>query len=224
MALIDKLTTIANAFRHKTGLADLLTLDEMVTYIKAMTLDSTPVIIKQSSNVYADSADGVVFSIKALNVASYEWQYGSNSTNFYSLVGFDTYIGASTDTVTLAGNANVAWFFRCKLTGTDGSVIYSNVVRIIPPKTGPVIIAQPANITAAAGDTVTFTVKAEKVASYLWQTSSNGCNTWNNLTWSGNATATMTRQLNMTNVTYAYRCQLTGKDGTVIYTDTIKLI
>ena len=102
--------------------------------------------------------------------------------------------------------------------------MYTNVVRIIPPDAGIAITTQPADINANAGDTVTFSVVATGVASYQWQVGgTNGAN-WTDLTWTGSNSSSMSRTMNETNIKYVYRCRLTGSDGTVLYTNTIKFI
>lgn len=85
-----------------------------------------------------------------------------------------------------------------------------------------IIITQPQSQVAVGGDTVTFSVEAVGVASYQWQVQVQAASgNWDDLSWEGATTATMTRTLNTTTVTYKYRCKLTAADGTVVYTDVI---
>lgn len=89
----------------------------------------------------------------------------------------------------------------------------------------PIVIkSQPQSQAAVAGDTVTFHVEATGVTSYQWQYSRNGGNSWTNLTWTGNTTASVTGTITIQNANYLYRCQLTAADGTVIYTDNCRII
>lgn len=89
---------------------------------------------------------------------------------------------------------------------------------------GLVIISQPTDIKASAGMTVDFTVEATGVASYQWQVGGTDGSNWTDLTWTGSTTATMTHAMNETNITYVYRCKLTGFDGTILYTNVIKFL
>ena len=216
------LIAVADAIRKKTGLVDALTLEQMAACIMALYYDGDLEVISQASNVVSDSVDGVSFGVMALGVANYDWQYGSNGTNFYSLGGYEGWTGAAENTLSLASNANVNWYYRCKLTGNDGTVMYTNVVRIVPPDAGLTIITQPADIEAGVGDTATFSVEAAGVAFYQWQVGGTNGASWTDITWEGNQTATMTQTMNETNITYVYRCKLTGYDGTVIYTNTMR--
>lgn len=181
-------------------------------------------IVIQPQNIVSNTVEGVQFSVNAVGVTSYEWQYGSDGVKFYSLTGFDGWTGTNRSTLTLASNANLNWFYRCRITGIDGTEMYTNVVRIIPSNAGIVITTQPADINANAGDTVTFSVVATGVASYQWQVGgTNGAN-WTDLTWTGSNASSMSHTMNETNIKYVYRCRLTGSDGTVLYTNTIKFI
>lgn len=86
-----------------------------------------------------------------------------------------------------------------------------------------VITKQPSNFTAVAGDTVIFSVEATGVTEYQWQVQSES-DYWNDLTWAGNKSATMSHELNVNNIQYRYRCKLTGADGEVVYTNIVKLV
>lgn len=106
-------------------------------------------------------------------------------------------------------------YATCYGAGYDRTMSYGN---------GLVIMAQPTDIKAAAGDTVTFTVMATGVASYQWQVGGTDGANWTDLTWDGAKTASMTHAMNETNITYVYRCKLTGVDGTELYTNVIKFL
>lgn len=108
-----------------------------------------------------------------------------------------------------------AVYATCYGAGYDRVMLYGE---------GMAIITQPTDIKADAGDTVTFTVGATGVASYRWQVGGTDGSNWTDLTWEGANTASMTRTMNETNITYVYRCKLTGLDGTVLYTDVVRII
>lgn len=87
-----------------------------------------------------------------------------------------------------------------------------------------VITKQPVNVACAIGDTVSFTVEATGVASYQWQYSSSGGQTWGNPDWDGAATATLTVKATATRKTFLLRCRLTGGDGEIVYTDIVQMV
>ena len=70
------------------------------------------------------------------------------------------------------------------------------------------------------GDTAVFSVKAENVASYQWQLSTNGGKTWNN----SSTKDTMSFTLTAARMGYQVKCILTGLDGTTIETQVCKII
>lgn len=86
-----------------------------------------------------------------------------------------------------------------------------------------VITKQPADFVCTVNETAIFTFEATGVTKYQWQCLGNS-GYWNNLSWSGYNTATMTRALNMNNINYQYRCELTDADGNKMYTRTVRVI
>lgn len=175
-------------------------------------------IITQPENITATSGASFTFAVGATGVATYQWQYSSNGSKFYDLPANDKWASATTDTLEVAVDEySITWYYHCKLTGTDGSVLHTNVVKF----TSPIIITkQPENQVAVAGDTVTFHVEAIGAVSYQWQVLAASGN-WDNLSWEGAKTDTMTRTLNLNTVTYKYRCMLKAADGTVVYTNVV---
>ncbi|MGN0159532.1 MAG: leucine-rich repeat domain-containing protein, partial [Brotaphodocola sp.] len=84
------------------------------------------------------------------------------------------------------------------------------------------ITKQPENVVAGVNDTVIFSVEATGVENYQWQFSRDGGETWQTAGFSGNKTSEMTVELNATRIRYEFRCELTGTDGSKLYTDTVK--
>lgn len=218
------LTAIAERLRSKLGLTRALNLDQMAACILPLSYDGATRLLLQSDHVYAAVGDTVTFRAGVINAASWQWQYGSNGTRFFDLPTTSPYETSTTDTLTFElTSSNVNWFYRCMVTGNDGAVIYTNVVRILPPDSGIAITSQPKDVETVIEDPVTFAVEATGIASYKWQTSSSGGSTWNDLTWSDNASPTMIRTLNINNVAYMYRCKLTAEDGTVLFTNSMQI-
>ncbi len=79
---------------------------------------------------------------------------------------------------------------------------------------------QPANITAAAGSTVKFTVKASgSDPTYQWQFSTDGGSTWKASPATGNKTATLSVPATASRSGYKYRCVV--KSGTAKVTTKV---
>ena len=71
------------------------------------------------------------FSVEATGVASYRWQWKSVTDNTW---GNTTAEGNRTATMRVeATEARYNYEYRCKLTGNDGSVIYTDAVHILAP-------------------------------------------------------------------------------------------
>ena len=85
----------------------------------------------------------------------------------------------------------------------------------------PVIIEQPVNYKGSLGDTASFHVEAVNIASYLWQ--NKGTGNWLSPSLPGVQTDTLNAEITSARLKFLYRCKLTGIDGTVIYTDEVKM-
>lgn len=148
---------------------------------------------------------------------------GAGATVYHS-----SYTGSTGGNATFYGSAGGGGYAYERTNSTfnlgKGGAGHQGVVYIAVPGAvleGIVITKQPESQAAVAGDTVTFHVEATGVASYQWQFSTDDGATWNNLTWTGYNTATMTRTMTANAIQHQYRCKLTGLDGSVVYTDVI---
>lgn len=89
----------------------------------------------------------------------------------------------------------------------------------------PVILEQPEDYTGVMGEEAYFTVIAENIASYEWQfRTASGSPNWQH----SNITGTYTNQahvaISTARLKYLYRCKMTGIDGTIIYSNPVKMI
>lgn len=94
----------------------------------------SPLILTQPVDVVGAIDDPAVYTVLAANVSSYQWQYAyASSPNTWvdsSLTGYDTNTLSMTIT---SSRYNLR--FRCKITGLDGTVVYSDVVKCVAPET-----------------------------------------------------------------------------------------
>lgn len=90
----------------------------------------------------------------------------------------------------------------------------------------PHIVTQPTDQTGAVGSNITFTVEANNVVKYEWQYMTNASTTWRDMHSgaTGADTASVTIPVTETRYTYEYRCHMTGKDGSIINTDRVKIL
>jgi plastocyanin len=162
--------------------------------------------------VSGNIADGTVFPsgdyvIMTLNGVSQETTVGANG-NFSS--GFATGslpVGSYTITYTFAGDAN----FNA---ASDG-----NSTLTVVPLAAPVVTLDPSNHTVSAGDLVTFTAGAtgSPTLTVQWQVSTDGGQTFTNIT--GNASATTTTlsfYVSASQNGYKYRAVFTNSAGSAI--------
>lgn len=108
-------------------------LNSIATLVTAIdhSLKSEPFIITQPQNVVAAIGDNAILTVKTNVVKSYQWQ-AKASVNWNDA---QTGEGYTTDTFSIeATEIRYTYEYRCKITGLDDSVIYSDPVRIIQPE------------------------------------------------------------------------------------------
>ena len=88
-------------------------------------------IIEQPEDFHAEVGEYATFNVNAHGVASYQWQYTSNGTKWYSASGE----GNKTATMTIqATAARYNLSFRCLMLSNDGTEYVTNSVKIVSDK------------------------------------------------------------------------------------------
>lgn len=85
----------------------------------------------------------------------------------------------------------------------------------------PHIVTQPVDFAGTIGENAVFTVVANNVTAYQWQIKSAGGN-WVTLG-SSYTDPTMTFEVTEGRIGNNYRCRITGKDGSTIYSNVCVL-
>ena len=88
----------------------------------------------------------------------------------------------------------------------------------------PHILTQPTDQEAGLNEDATFTVVANNVKAYQWQYQTVEGAAWNNS--SAEDATTASRTVTVTSNNYyknRFRCQITGLDNSVIYTNVVKI-
>ena len=181
------------------------------------------VIVEQPVNAEANVGESVTFTVQANNVKTYEWQYKLSTGSTWKAM-YSSAEGKNTATLTtVATDARYKYEYRCKLTGTNGAVVTTDIVKIVKPS-GLKITKQPVDATANVGESVTFAVEATGVATYEWQYKAGS--SWKAMYSSaqGKNTATLKTEASDARYKYEYRCKLTGTNGETLYTDTVKIV
>ena len=198
--------------------------DEIVSRIATVSvlMDEALEITKQPVNVTAAAGETVSFHVEANKAdAEYQWQWSrnGNSWNNCTSVGFNTDTFSFVMKETLNGR-----HYRCIVTSGEEQVTSEEAV--VTYKEVLKITKQPGNVTAAAGETVSIHVEANKAdAEYQWQWSSDG-NRWSNCTSAGFNTDTFGFVMKARMNGRHYRCvvtsggeQVTSEEAVVIYAE-----
>lgn len=89
---------------------------------------SIPVILEQPQSYVGPAGGNATFKVVAENVAAYQWQVKKKTVEEWGNSGIT---GNKTDTIRPSISvAYTEYEYRCKITGIDNSVIYSDVVDI----------------------------------------------------------------------------------------------
>lgn len=99
----------------------------------------SPVVFTQPTNQTVAIGGSCTFTLSAGNIKSYQWQYWNTESSPDPYWINSSLSGYNTDTVTInpVQERHYVYKFRCKLTGKDDSVIYSNEVQVIAPEPEP---------------------------------------------------------------------------------------
>ena len=176
-------------------------------------------ITKQPENAKANVGDTANFSVEASGVSGYQWQWSKTGTSNWRNCGEASATTANYEVGVTAGIKPL--YFRCVLTGTDGTTEYTDVVRI--EDAGLTITKQPENAKANVGDTANFSVEASGVSGYQWQWSKTGTSSWKNCGEASATTANYEVGVTAGIKPLYFRCVLTGTDGTTEYTNVVRI-
>lgn len=92
-----------------------------------------PHILTQPTDQEGEIGDTVTFSVVANNVKAYQWQFQTVEGATWTNSSAEDATTASR-TLTIATTNYYKNRFRCKITGLDDSVIYTDVVKITQPE------------------------------------------------------------------------------------------
>ncbi len=184
---------------------------------KAAVLYMTVSVSIQPKGILAPVGSTASFFVAAYGKpATYSWQYQSPGGSWKNsgLTGHDT------DTlqvpVTAARNG---YRYRCVIEDVYGVRVISNPAALTV-KTA--ITSQPADVTAAAGETARFTVKASGAGlTYQWQY--NKGNGWADSGMSGSTTAALSVTATAARSGQQYRCVITDANGAKTYSAAARL-
>ena len=128
-----------NGTDRDIALAFVTVVDELATLLGTLNDNLyVPHIVTQPTDQTEAVNDNAVFTVVANNVSVYEWQYAPTQiTPSWRTIHSGT-TGADTATLTVpVTEPRYGYLYRCKITGKDGSIIYTDSVKIIEPEPEP---------------------------------------------------------------------------------------
>ncbi|MBR5343014.1 MAG: immunoglobulin domain-containing protein [Oscillospiraceae bacterium] len=167
-----------------------------------------PVILEQPQSVTAVQGTTVSFSVVTdAEEPSYCWYYRTGAE-----ADWKACTGGSAATLSVeAKSYRNGYQYRCEVSAR-GSSIFSDVATLTVI-TLPRFTQQPQSVTAAAGETVSFTVKVTgSVSSLQWQYRTSESGSWSKC--SNGTEATLTIEAKSYRNGYQYRCTATNEAGT----------
>ena len=182
-----------------------------------------PRIVKQPQDAFAKIGGQFEFTVEAVGVSNYQWQFRYNAN-----ADWQDSTWATANDATQKGTLNESrakYDYRCLLTGVDGTYLATNTVHAKEISSSIEIIRQPVNAKAILGEIIYFSVSAKGATGYQWQRSEDGGKTWTSLDWNGNDTpVTYTTADSALVDNSVYRCILTSGDQGQMMTDVVYAI
>ena len=90
----------------------------------------SPEIIRQPQNAEGKIGSTIVFSVEAANVKNYEWQYKEKGRNNWITFSWQDSYDTAEFKLPILNEGRLTNTYRCKITGEDGSIIYTQEVFI----------------------------------------------------------------------------------------------
>ncbi len=208
-------TATRNGYKYrcvvKSGTAKVTSKAATLT-VTAGAADAKVTISTQPASVTAAVGGTAKLTVKASGTGlTYQWQY---STDGGSTWKDSPATGNKTATLSVPATATRNGYkYRCVVKSGTAKVTSKAATLTVSASAKPTITTQPKSVTAAAGSTVKFTVKASgSNLTYQWQYSTDGGKTWKASPATGNKTATLSVPATASRNGYKYRCVV--KSGT----------
>lgn len=184
-----------------------------------LTIYTAPVVTSSplSNTVCAGSPDS--FQVVATGTGlTYQWQLSTNGGITWNNVPAAAPYSGTTSVKLLISSVTAAmngYRYRCIVSGTCTPAATSGTA-ILTVNTSPTITSSPSSVTVCPGNPTSFSVTATGTTlTYVWQYSTDGGTTWNNVPASAPYSGTITATLGISNPTsamngYKYRVVVSG--------------
>ena len=180
-----------------------------------------PYVTTNPSSVTKTAGYTAKFTVKATGSSlKYQWYYRTSSSGSWQKTSLT---GNTTATLSVkAKTTRNGYQYRCKVSNTYGYMYSKAATLTVKSGSKPTISSQPSSVTATAGATAKFTVKASNATKYQWYYRTSSSGSWHKATLSGNATATLSVYAKSTRNGYQYRCKVSNSNS-YVYTSAVKL-
>ena len=184
---VSRSLTLLNTIAETTGNYSVVVLNacgsvtSRVAVVTVIAPIVAPNVIVQPQNQSVNAGESAGFSISAAGSAplGYQWQRKTAAGNIWSnLTSGRPYLGTSTTNLTILNTSSSMSGdqFRCVVTNSAGAATSSPASLTIIAPEPPKITAEPRDVTARIGMTVSFTVAATGTAPLYFQWQKDGVN------------------------------------------------
>jgi hypothetical protein len=188
-----------------------------------LTLKTRLAILTQPGDQGGTVGENALFTVEAQgDELSYRWYYRrgeADSWHTTSMTGFNT------PTLTVAvTESRFGYQYYCLITDAYGSEIGTEPATLKPKPADAVITAQPADVTAAEGETAKFTVVVDgENLTYRWYYRRGAADSWHTTSMTGYNTSELQVPVYASRNGYQYYCVITDANGNTLTTETATL-
>ncbi|MEZ5016505.1 MAG: T9SS type A sorting domain-containing protein [Flavipsychrobacter sp.] len=215
---LSSVPTSANNNQYRCVISGACT-PSVTSAARQLTVNALPTITIQPVNSTICTGNNTSFTTTATGTAiSYQWQVSTDAgTTWNNLTNTGIYSGATTNTLSLTNATSTVnqVHYRCVVSGTCTPAAITNTVKLTI-NANPAIHNHGVNRTICVGDNTVFSVATSGAGlTYQWESSTDGGNTYSNVTNGGIYSGATTSTLALTNppVTSSstlFRCVVNG--------------
>ena len=172
----------------------------------ALRTDAVHYVIAQPADTLSGIGKPFELSVQAVGVREYQWEYLRNTKwEAAELDGSDSAVISGTAAEELLG-----MLFRCKMTGEDGRIYYSDEAALLDAS-DVMFRMQPMSHIGELGEDFAFAVKAPDAGSFEWQYLDG--TEWKTAELTGSDTDTLAGVITEGLLGKAFRCVVTDAEG-----------
>ena len=187
-------------------------------------LQAVPSIYGGPMDYTVPAGTEVCFYVNAYGTGTitYQWQYMKPGASSWINVSAES---GKTAVYTLRTETrHNGYQYRCRVTNSSGSAVSRTALLTVVDI--PKITAEPTDVTAAVGGSATFSLTASGsgTLSYQWQYSTDGGETWTNVSTGGTSRTYTLSSVAARHFGYLYHCVVKVANGGSVTSNTVKLI